>query len=473
MIRMKAWRAAVAAGLGLVAASASAHAPPEVGRIVWSPAGDRVVFVTNRGLVFKTTQSDSWSMLCDAALGTQEGEEPDVAYLPDGRLLATTRQGLRITQDSGCTWRAVAPFEGVAASALAQHPSEPNTLYSGVSGAGRSSIQESRDGGATWVQRLALADGEFVTRLLLAPTLPARIYATVELAGSAGSASSHALLRSSEENTTWKRFAIPLHAEEVRARLVAVSPRDPDLLLVLALAADRQTQPDRILVSRDGGVTFNQLWSSVGLRDAAFGADRASVWIAGDDGLWRSNEDLSEVAAVGEAQLMTCVGAHAGMLYVCGHHSGFDPVNAGVGTSTDSGQTFQRYMAFTDVMKQVTCEPDSDTALACQEPWTHWQLETLVGLGGAPIESVLGDAGMADAGSGSPGGRTTPNIDSGLAGTASQTDASSEGTAHARSGCSVSSSGATRSECLMAFGLAWATLIGRRRRPRSKAGKGP
>lgn len=469
MRRTKEWRAAVCAVIGLAAASARAHAPPEISRIVWSPDGDRLVLVTNRGLVFKAAQSDSWSMMCGAALGAGAWNEPDLAYLPDGRLLAATAQGLRATADGGCAWRAVAPFENAVAGALAQHPSEPNTLYLGVSAAAGGSIQKSRDGGATWVRDLALADGEIVTRLLFAPTRPTRIYATVELAGSAGSVPSHALLRSSDEDTSWKRFVIPLREAELRARLVAVSPRDPDLLLVLAIAAERESQPDRVLVSRDGGSTFSELWSSLGLRDAGFGADGTTAWIAGDLGLWRSNEDLLAVNPVGMAQLVTCAGAHGDMLYVCGHHSGFDPLHAGVGVSTDNGQTFQRYMAFTEIMNQVACEPNANTALACQSDWTDWRLEILVGLAGAPIESVLGDAGMAAAGSGSASGQAAPTRDSGPAGTASPVAVPSDAPARSRSSCTVSRTGSARLAYLLACALTALMVIGRRRRRKAVA----
>jgi hypothetical protein len=65
------------------------------------------------------------------------------------------------------------------------------------------------------------------------------------------------------------------------------------------------------------------------------------------------------------ARPVSCAGAHDGALYVCGHHSGFGPIKAGVALSMDGGQTFQRYMAFTEVMAQVSCESVSSTALAC------------------------------------------------------------------------------------------------------------
>ena len=312
MIRKSGWCAASCALIGLAAASAHAHAPPEISRIVWSPAGDRVVLVMNRGLIFGAAPADAWSMLCGGALARAAWEEPEVAYLADGQLLAATPQGLRATDDGGCTWRAVAPFEDVVTSALAQHPSAPGTLCLGVSGSGGSSIQTSLDGGAKWVQALALAADERVTRLLFAPSRPTRIYATVQLPGAASAADANALLRTSDTDASWERFAILLRAEEQRARLVAVSPRDPDLLLVHALAADREIQPDRILVSRDGGESYHALWSEVGLRDAGFGPDGSSVWIAGDTGLWRSNAALTEVEPVGMAQLVTCVEAHDG-----------------------------------------------------------------------------------------------------------------------------------------------------------------
>ena len=439
MSRITEWCAAAIAIIGpLVAASALAHAPPEISRVVWSADGNQMALVTNRGLIFKNAQSGTWSMMCGAALGTgpvseTEGwDEPEVAYLPDGRLLAATSRGLLATADSGCTWRTVAPFEGQATSALAQHPSEPNTLYVSASGREGSSIQKSRDGGATWARELLLANGEAVTRLLFAPMHPARVYATLALAGPTGGI--HALLRSADAGASWKRSAIPLLAGERFARLVAVSPRDPERLLVLVSAAARESQVDRVLVSRDGGETFSDLFASLGLRDAGFGADGASAWIAGDEALWQSDASLSEPTPVGTAQLVTCVGVHAGSLYACGHHSGFDPPGAGLGVSTNGGQTFQRYMAFTDVMKRVSCEPSSDAARMCQADWSDWQLEILVALGGAPIDSVLGDAGTA---------------------VASGTDPTAKPRQRAGAGCTIARSGGAGGGGCLSF-VAWA-----------------
>jgi hypothetical protein len=45
-------------------------------------------------------------------------------------------------------------------------------------------------------------------------------------------------------------------------------------------------------------------------------------------------------------------------------------------------------MAFTDVKQTVACAPDSNTARVCKTLWTDWQVEVLVGVGGAPLESV-------------------------------------------------------------------------------------
>jgi hypothetical protein len=54
----------------------------------------------------------------------------------------------------------------------------------------------------------------------------------------------------------------------------------------------------------------------------------------------------------------------------------------------DDGATFDKLMAFTDVQRTVTCGEDSDTPRLCKNLWIDWQVEVLVGVGGAPLDSA-------------------------------------------------------------------------------------
>jgi Sortilin, neurotensin receptor 3, len=390
-----------AASLALGGArTAHAHAPPEIGRVVWNQRADRVVLVTNRGLIFGQPALHDWRIMCSAALGLSVSEHADgvtAVYLPDDRVLVATQQGLRSSANDGCDWQAVEPFGAVFAASLAQQPAQPSRLFLGVFAPGRGGLYTSDDAGASWTQLLSVPDTDAVAQIVLAPSMPERIYTSGPVTDKRTGQSSYQITRSSDAGKTWERFWIPLRADEPEAKLLAASPLDPNILLVLALNASRGQNPDRVLVSRDGGANFSELLSGLTVLDAGFNVEGTRAWAAGNDALYESDAALSGAAPVGPAQFVSCVGSHAGELYACGNHSGFDPTGEGVGLSLDDGVTFQPMMAFTQVKQTVACQATSNTAQVCADLWTDWQLEILVGVGGAPIESVLGAMGSPTA----------------------------------------------------------------------------
>jgi hypothetical protein len=109
---------------------------------------------------------------------------------------------------------------------------------------------------------------------------------------------------------------------------------------MLATSQKRGEDPDRILVSRDEGATFQPLMQGFNLLDGSFSADGATAFVVGNDALYRSNLDLTQATPLGEAQFVSHVTHHEGKLYVCGNPSGFDPINVGLASSVDDGETF-------------------------------------------------------------------------------------------------------------------------------------
>lgn len=389
--------------------SAHAHPPPKAARIVFDASGQAAVLPTNRGLIFGDIPTNTWRMMCGAALGIPLTELPDLAYLADGRLIVATSIGLRVSPDRGCSWEPVPPLGARKVAALVQHPSERNTLFASAEIGGSSTIQVSQDGGARWIQRYAAPAGDVIERLAIAQSMPAHLYGT----GRTGT-TSHYFLSSSDSGATWEKLILPLEPNETSAALSAVSPRDPNVALVVAfhrnhgLETDptREPGPDRLLVTRDAGQTWTALMSSVGLESAGFGTDGSTIWLAGADGLFRGAA-TGALTKFGEAQLVSCVGAQGGKLYACGNYAGFDPLTDGIGISTDEGVSFAKLMAFVDVVQTVSCEPASNTSKVCADLWTDWQLEELVGVKGLSVDSVfpngipeapsLNDAGMMPA----------------------------------------------------------------------------
>jgi hypothetical protein len=263
-------------------------------------------------------------------------------------------------------------------------------LYAGVWDAQQGGLYESRDGAATWNKRLNIGPHDYIAQIKLAPSQPSRIYLGGLVYDEQAKVFSFQVTRSNDAGQTWQRLYIPLAAEEEEASLLAVSPVDPETLLVLAANKDRGLGEDRVLISRDGGTSFKPLVHAVYLHSASFTPDGKTAFVAGDAALYRSDMALNEAAPFGAAQLMSYVTVDGQAVYACGNPSGFDPVNAGVGVSMDQATTFTKLMAFTEVKQTVMCPATSETARVCQDLWTDWQLEILVGVGGAPMDSVAG-----------------------------------------------------------------------------------
>ena len=174
--------------------------------------------------------------------------------------------------------------------------------------------------------------------------------------------------------------------------LAAVSAQDGARLLVLARNHRWGEQPDRVLLSADAGASYRELTRGIKLTGAAFSPDGSAILVAGGDSLSRIEAPIdgaADVELVGMSQMLSCAQTGPQGLYACGHVNGYDPLVYGASLSTDQGESFQSLMSFTEVQERIGCANEAFSK-PCEDQWIDWQLEILVGLGGAPIDSVEG-----------------------------------------------------------------------------------
>ncbi len=193
---------------------------------------------------------------------------------------ANEERGIFKSTDGGDTFRKVLyrdPDTGAADVAL--DPGNPDVVYAALwearqgpwengefTGPG-SGLHKSTDGGATWRPLTkglpTFAEGLGRIGVTVAPSLPSRLFATVEAGERSG------IYRSDDAGESWARVnadprvvARPSDAAEVR-----VHPKDPDVVFVPTIVTWK---------SADGGKTFT------GFRGAPGGDDYQRIWIDPD-----------------------------------------------------------------------------------------------------------------------------------------------------------------------------------------------
>jgi len=360
-------------------------------RIAW-PAPQSAVFQTQRGFIVGDTEARSYRWACVEGLEAALGEQPGFVVLPGDVWMVATERGLRTSSDQGCHWNAVERFGAQVASAVALAPDDSKHVFVALAGAADGGLFESRDAGASWQKRMHLAPDDYVAQILIAPSEPAQIYLSGLVIDEQADRFSFQITRSSDAGATWERTFVPLAPDEDQAVLAAVSPTHPTQLLVLARNHRWGEQQDRVLFSDDAGATYRELTRAIKLTGAAFSSDGAAIIVAGSDSLSRIELTTDAAASsepIGMSQMLSCAQPGPAGLYACGHVNGYDPLVYGASVSMDDGKSFRSLMSFTEVKERVACANEA-FAKACSDQWLDWQLEILVGLGGASIDSVEG-----------------------------------------------------------------------------------
>ena len=420
----------------------------------------KTLLIANRGLILGDATSASWELVCNDVLLLTTSDRPDIVDLPDGRILVATARGTLESSDRACNWETLSTFgDMVSTPALAQHPTEPETLFLSTYAPGMTGLQQSRDGGRTWRELLRVADTDFLRYIRIARSDPARMY--MAKLGFASSKFAYAVMRSADGGKTWQEQAVELNQNETDLEILGVSPRDPDLLLAKAHAADQVLMAERLFVSRDGGKTFEQPIALHTITQVEWSAVGESLWLATDDGLYRSTDAAHSFERVGKADLISCVQEREGALYACGWHKGVEAGMPGIGVSHDQGETFEHYMNLNEVKLPLACDRTSDASVHCEQLWIDWQREIL---GYVPMAGRAATAGTDAAQGGGPAAGAAGQV-------AGSAGASTAEAPKSSSGCSSlpgsADSGLSFIACLGAcLGPRW---LGRRLRARLTA----
>jgi hypothetical protein len=354
---------AVASWLVLSAALVSSPARangrfPRADQLVLAPGSpDELVLRTTFGLLVSDDAGASWDWVCERAIGFSGIEDPPVAVLPNGVLLAGLLEGLAQSSDRGCSWQFAAtpapPLPIIDLSARREAPNlavalawERQTATASAPGY-RARFFASADGALTWqAHGTGIDSSVLVLTLDVAPSDPKRLYASGIRSG--GGERSAALFVSRDNGTSWIERPVPFDARaEQGLYIAAVDPTSPDRVYLRTSGASSS----RLLSTGDAGATFQEHYAGGPILGFALSLDGKQIYLGGvDDGLW--------VGAHGELVFeqrstlpIVCLTASADALYACSNDLG----GFALGVSRDGGRSFEPVLVLSEVRGPLAC----------------------------------------------------------------------------------------------------------------------
>jgi hypothetical protein len=367
---------------------------PASNALVFAPGDpDTVLIRTTFGVLVSRDSGASWDWLCEDALGVPAGavEDPSLAATAGGALVAGTAEGLDVSADLGCDWRAVGdPSAPPLVRDLTIRANAPHAVLALTStvrpdaGAGGGAgyltqVWESVDDGAHWVVDGAPIDPTAVpTSLEVAASDPRRIYVSAYRGD--GPTRSASIFVSADQGAHWTERPVPIDPNtEAAALIAAVDPANADLVYV------RTQGRSRLLVTSDGGGTYvTALTLSGPMLGFALTPDGSRVYAGGpQDGVFVAKGGNAPSFVRASDLAVECLAARgASELWACA------PQSAGffAARSTDDGARFEPVLLLDGVRAPIACATGS-TASQCTGSTFSQLCATLPGCGGqAPAD---------------------------------------------------------------------------------------
>jgi MYXO-CTERM domain-containing protein len=376
-------------GLGAALAYLAAPAPasangrvPAAGLFALDPADPGVLLVrATYGVLLTRDGGAHWSWICEDTVGYGPSEDPMMAFTADGSILASTVEGLGVSRDTGCDWAfAAGGLSGEDVVDLSMEKADPSKGVLLVAdhagpetGAAAYTMQlwETSDSGTSWAQAgVDLPASFFGLTVDAAPSDDHRVYASGTLGPPAYPARPGLIERSDDRGRTWQPMFIPGTDDTNRPYIGAVDPRDPDVLYVRIDGGGQ----DRLVVSRDGGATWTQVFeTSVPVRGAtspmlglALSPDGSTVALGGpNDGLWTAPASTLVFTRASSMSALCLTWSAAG-LYGCADEN-TDGFTAGV--STDQGKTWTPLLHRGGLCGPLACAEGSGVSMQCTSLW--------------------------------------------------------------------------------------------------------
>lgn len=172
-------------------------------------------------------------------------------------------------------------------------------------------------------------------------------------------------LRSTDGGATYERIEMPLVEEERNVHLLAVDPTDADRVLLRMTRRSIDPRPERVLLTEDGGDTWETVALGRQISGAAFSDDGTRAWVTSRiiDGLFGS-DDGARTFTQRQSLSLPCVSARGDEVWIC-----VDELVEGyaLGRSMNGGTSVDPMMSFANVYDLVPCADCSAVGHVCPE----------------------------------------------------------------------------------------------------------
>ncbi len=394
---------------------------PIAGQIAVSPSQPGLLALrATFGILQSRDGGRVWNWICEPAVGYSDlNEDPSIGWTETSAVVGMF-EGLAVSTDEGCSWatKIVNPIRDLVVRRDDPHAALAlTTAYQATDDAGdllyASTLYATEDDGAHWA-----AWGTMLDPLLIPETVDVSADGTtVYVSGYTfltGNQRQGVFLRSTDGGMNYVRSSIELGPMELAPFIGAIDPSNPLRVYVRVSANISDVtlpggpNPDRLLVSDDGGQSFRTVLTSAGpLLGFALSPDGSKVYAGGpNDGVQVAPS--ATLSFVKKASLpVYCLATTGKALLACSDEA----VSFFVGTSADDGATFSTLLHRSCVRGALAC-PATSSAAQCVPLFENLAMQG-VGNGG-PICGNSADASSPADGStgrdtGASGGHTACN----------------------------------------------------------------
>lgn len=379
---------------------ATAHANgryPKADQLVVMPDHpDFLVVRATFGLLISSDTGQSWDWVCERAMGYSGIQDPSLALMEGGTILAGLDEGLARASNAGCNW-------GFSEADLGDAPVIDVTVPRTRPSSALALIWDPRAGDGGYSSRILSSDDNARTFVPYGNAIdPSVLVLTLDTAGSdahrvyasgtrtVGEAREGLLFSSNDDGEHWTEHPVPFDPKlEQGVYIAAIDPNDANVLYLRTSSVSTS----RLLVTRDGGETFRVAYSG-SLLAFALSPDGSQLYFGGEDGLHAGTAADLKFEQRSQLRLL-CLAATGSTLYACSdEHNGFT-----VGASTDGGFSFEPKLHLNTVRGPLACT-ESAASASCAGEWPATRAR--LGIIGDGAAGASGAAGAASDGTGDP-----------------------------------------------------------------------